>query len=70
MRISNNPNAVMWSASELDTLVAMRVIRMSYPECGEVLGRSASSCGGAVSTNNLYQIINDLRKERIKEATK
>jgi hypothetical protein len=58
----------MWSASELNTLVAMRVISMSYPECGEVLSRSAASCGSAVFTNNLYQIINDLRKEKIKGA--
>jgi len=60
----------MWSAEELDKLIAMRTLNMSYPKCGSALNRSANSCGSAVYTNNLYDKINKLRKRMIKEAVK
>jgi hypothetical protein len=60
----------MWSSEELDKLIAMRALSMSYPECGSALNRSSNSCGSAVYTNNLYDTINKLRKRMIKEAIK
>jgi len=58
---------ILWPESDLRFLVELRVLKCSYEECGEYLGRSANSCTGAVATNNLYEAIRKKRKALINE---
>ena len=58
---------LLWPDSDLDILIELRVLRVSFVECGKVLKRSANSCTMAVATNNLYEAINKKRKKVIAE---
>jgi len=59
---------VTWNKSQLDLLVELRVLKCTMEKCGEILGRSAGSCCGAIQTHDLYTVITDKRKLLIQKA--
>lgn len=59
-----------WSESEILKLVELRSLKVSFVHCATLLGRSPSSCAGAVVQHSLYAAITKSRKSRIAEALK
>jgi len=62
--------ASSWSASDLQKMINLRAIGVTYKECSHYFNRSANSCAGGVDTNNLYGAIKLRREELKKEALK
>tara|TARA_R110000803_G_scaffold177463_1_gene239849 strand:+ start:530 stop:859 length:330 start_codon:yes stop_codon:yes gene_type:complete len=58
-------NQSMWNSYELQLLVNMRALRLTYRECGGHLNRSTNSCGSAVHTHDLYAAIESKQKKLI-----
>ena len=61
--IERNP----WSEKEIDLLINLRAIGVSYRDCGRILHRSQSTCSSMVANSNLYWRINEKRKANINE---
>jgi len=59
---------ILWPKNDLNKLVNLRAIGVTYKACGVILGRSANSCGSAIQTNNLYSAVQTKRNQLIKEA--
>lgn len=60
-------NQNSWTSHEINLLINMRALRLTYRECGQHLNRSTNSCGSAIHTYNLYDVIIDKQKELVKE---
>jgi len=56
---------VYWSSYELDKLVALRVLGVSYLNCAKLLHRGQSAIVSAIAYNDLYGKIDSQRKEKI-----
>tara|TARA_R110000796_G_scaffold47138_8_gene113551 strand:+ start:258 stop:545 length:288 start_codon:yes stop_codon:yes gene_type:complete len=56
---------VYWSSYELDKLIALRVMGVSYLNCSKLLHRGQSACVSAIDYNDLYGKIDSKRKEQI-----
>ena len=59
---------ILWPQEDLDKLVRLRAIGVTFKVCGVKLGRSANSCGSAIQTKNLYSAVQARRNQLIKEA--
>ena len=60
-------NHSAWTSHEIKLLINMRALRLTYKECGQHLNRSTNSCGSAIHTYNLYDVIIDKQKELVDE---
>ena len=58
-------NQSAWSLYELNLLINLRALKITYSECGKHLNRSTNSCGSAVHTHDLYAAIEDKQKDLI-----
>mgnify|MGYP003649803448 CR=1 FL=1 len=65
--LAGERNQASWNSCELNLLVNMRALRLTYRECGKHLNRSTNSCGSAVHTHDLYQAILDKQQELIED---
>jgi hypothetical protein len=54
-----------WSSFELQFLVELKVLKITYKVCGQYLNRSANSCAGAIHTHNLYSAIAEKQQEQL-----
>lgn len=54
-----------WTDSDLDMLMELRALSVSFVDCGKILKRRPASCTMAVSTNKLYEAISKKRKQLI-----
>lgn len=59
-----------WSELEITKLVELRSLKVSFEDCSTLLGRSPSSCSGAIVQHSLYGAIAKSRKAFILEALK
>jgi len=59
---------ILWPEEDIDKLVKLRAIGVTYKACAKTLGRTANSCGSAVQTHDLYGAVLARRKQLIKEA--
>tara|TARA_R110000764_G_C10846989_1_gene364876 strand:- start:100 stop:423 length:324 start_codon:yes stop_codon:yes gene_type:complete len=59
---SNGYLCGIWSSREINLLINMRALQLTYRECGKHLNRSTNSCGSAVQTHNLYKSIEDKKE--------
>ena len=58
-------NQESWIDSDLDLLMELRALSVSFVDCGKILKRRPASCTMAVSTNKLYEAISKKRKQLI-----
>ena len=58
---------IIWTPSALDKLTQLRVLKVSYIECGERLGVNTKVVRRAVMKHNLQPMIDKLRKQKITE---
>ena len=56
-----------WTTEDLQTIINLRAINLTYKECGNVMGVSGCVISSAVDANNLYSAINKKRKKVIAE---
>jgi|TARA_B110000902_G_scaffold110494_1_gene130449 hypothetical protein len=61
------PTAVYWSTTELNNLVELRAIGLSYKDCAKLLGRSQTACISACDGNSLHSSIGKRRQKLINE---
>ena len=54
-----------WTDSDLDMLMELHALSVSFVDCGKILKRRPASCTMAVSTNKLYEAISKKRKQLI-----
>lgn len=59
---------VYWKTTELNNLVELRAIGLSYKDCAKLLGRSQSSCVAAADANDLHTRISKKKKKLIDQA--
>ena len=59
---------ILWSKLDLQKLVNLRALGITFKLCAKHLSRSANSCGSAVNSHNLYSAIKSKRDELTKEA--
>ena len=59
---------VYWKTTELNNLVELRAIGLSYKDCAKLLGRSQSSCVAAADANDLHTRISKKKKQLIDQA--
>jgi len=58
---------VHWTTKELNRLVALKALGLTYAAIAPIIGRSANSCGTAISSNNLHSKYKKRREELINE---
>jgi len=61
------PSPVYWSTTELNNLVELRAIGLSYKDCAKLLGRSQTACISACDGNSLHSAIGKRRQKLINE---
>lgn len=54
-----------WSDQEVDALINLRAINISYGHCAKILKRSTASCVQVLDTKDGHGLIKTLRKELI-----
>ena len=59
---------VYWKTTELNNLVELRAIGLSYKDCSKLLGRTQSSCVAAADGNDLHSKIAKKKKQLIDQA--
>jgi hypothetical protein len=59
---------IYWKTTELNNLVELRAIGLSYKDCAKLLGRSQSSCVAAADGNDLHSKIAKKKKQLIDQA--
>lgn len=54
-----------WTDTEVDALINLRAINISYANCAKILKRSPASCVQVLDTKDGHGLIKTLRKELI-----
>lgn len=57
-----------WSDDDVETLIRLRAIGISYKDCGAILTRSPSTCVTAIAYGDLYARVSTARKKLIDAA--
>ena len=58
---------VHWTTKELNRLVALKALGLTYAAIAPIIGRSANSCGTAMSSNKLHSKYKERRESLINE---
>lgn len=60
--------AKLWLTKELNSLVSLRALSVTYKECAIIIGHSESSCASAIANHDLYAAVRNKRAALIAEA--
>jgi len=60
--------AMLWNDADLQKLIKLRAIGITFTVCAKHFNRSAAACGSVINTRNLYKDISKRREILMNEA--